>query len=152
MTRLNLIAKTSLLAILTGGLFLSACAPWPQKAVLNTSEMTEADDNIVDSLMGPSVLSIYLNKTLQSIKGDTVSYADVYVCKSFKRDSVLGDTVIILDTQLRTRISGEPYIYWTGLRKGKRLKACKIAVPENQLDKLKKYPYKYAQVTLITYD
>jgi hypothetical protein len=87
-----------------------------------------------------------------SLKGDSAPYADVYVCKSFKRDSVLGDTIIILDTQLRKEISGDPNTYWIGLQKTKNRKACKIVVPSDRLSKIRKYPYKYAQVTLITDD
>lgn len=119
---------------------------------LNTAEMTEADDSIIDSSMGPSFISAYLCEIKGGSKDDSIPCADVYVCKSFKRDSILGDTVIILDTRLRKEISGNPDIYWTGLQKAKNHRVCKIAVPPDQLSKIKKYPYKYAQVTLITDD
>ncbi|WP_413669564.1 hypothetical protein ACEN9X_06185 [Mucilaginibacter sp. Mucisp86] len=124
MQRLSLIVRALLLISLSGGLFLVACNPGAQKAIrvvnLNTSEMIEADGHIVDSVMGASVLSVYLCKALPEVKDDAAPCADVYVCKSFKRDSVLGDTVIIIDTHLRNEISGNPDIYWTGIKKTKR--------------------------------
>ncbi|MDB5150686.1 MAG: hypothetical protein JWQ57_4706 [Mucilaginibacter sp.] len=114
--------------------------------------MIEADDDIIDSTMGSALISAYLCKIKSNSSDDSIPYADVYVCKSFKRDSVLGDTIIILDTRLGKEISGDPNIYWTGLQKAKRWKACKIAVLRDQLSKIRKYPYMYAQVTLITDD
>ena len=153
--RLNLITTAaSLLIILTAGLLLTGCDTWNvnEFVSLNTVKMAEADDSIIDSTMGPALLSAYLCKVRSNSNEDSIPYADVYVCKSFKHDSILGDTVIIFDTQLRKEISGNPDIYWTGIQKAKRWKACKIAVPSDQLGKIRKYPYMYAQVTLITDD
>lgn len=154
--RLNWITGTLLLVVLAGGMFITACTPKEEKVNgivnLNTAEMVEANDDIIDSAMGPAVLSVYLCKIKRSQKDDSIPYVDVYVCKSFKRDSVLGDTVIILDTQLRKEISGNPDIYWTGIQRAKKWKTCKIVVPAGQLNKIRKYQYRYAKVTLVTDD
>jgi hypothetical protein len=149
-----IITAASLLIILTAGLLLTGCDTWNvnEFVTLNTAKMAESDDNIIDSTMGPALISAYLCKIKSNSNDDPIPYADVYVCKSFKRDSILGDTVIILDTQLRKEISGNPDIYWTGLQKAKSWKACKIPVPLDQLSRIRKYPYMYAQVTLITDD
>ncbi len=119
---------------------------------MNTAEMVEAGDDIIDPTMGPTLISTYLYKIKSNLNDDSIPYADVYVCKSFKRDSVLGDTIIILDTQLRKEILGNPDRYWIGLQKAKSRKVCKIFVSSNQLSRIRKYPYKYARVTLITDD
>ncbi|WP_114940187.1 hypothetical protein [Mucilaginibacter endophyticus] len=151
----NLVSTVvALLIILVAGLLLAGCDTRKVNkfVTLNTTKMVEADDNIIDSTMGPALISAYLCKITNNLSEDSIPYADVYVCKSFKRDAILGDTVIILDTQLRKEISGNPNIYWTGIKKTKKLKACKIAVPQDQLSKLQKYTYKYARVTLVTDD
>jgi hypothetical protein len=153
---LKLISRTLLLVVLAVGVFLNSCTPKAENVSgivhLNTAEMIEADDSIIDSTMGPGLVSAYLCEIKSNSNNDSIPYADVYVCKSFKRDSILGDTVIILDTQLRKEISGDPNIYWTGLQKAKNQRVCKIAISPDQLSKIKKYPYKYARLTLITDD
>lgn len=156
MHRVNLIAGKLILVILIGVMLIAACTSKDEKVNgvvnLNTARMIEADDSILDSTMGPALISAYLCKVKGELKDDSIPYADVYVCKSFKRDSVLGDTVIILDTRLRKEISGEPNIYSTGIQKAKKRETCKVAIPPAQLSKIRKYRYKYAQVTLITDD
>jgi hypothetical protein len=132
---------------------VTGCMGDVESVNLNTAEMIEADDSMIDPHgMGPGVIAAYLYDTTKSSSGDTIPAVDVFVCKSFKRDSVLGDTILILDTHLRKKISGDPDIYWVGIQIAKRWKTCKVAVPPDQLNKIRKYPYRYAQVTLVTDD
>jgi len=122
---------------------------------LNTDSMREAGNGVVDSTMGPAIVSIFpCNKT--NTINDTIPWANVFVCKSFtKTDSLSGDTIILLldiNTQKDFQEIKDPAIYWAGIKQTRKFNKCKILIPANEVDKLKKMRYKYSDVKLITDD
>lgn len=122
---------------------------------LNTGNMIEAGKEIVDSTMGPALISIYYCNE-ENIISDTIPWADAYVCQIYnKKDTLHIDTAVILDIRTSKKSHRLKYSlnsYWTGLKEARSFKACRIMIPEDQRLKFKKYLYKYAGVTLWTDD
>ncbi|MEO3404126.1 hypothetical protein AAFN85_09495 [Mucilaginibacter sp. CAU 1740] len=154
---LNFTTRLLLSVIFTSMTFVMACNQPEEKEYasisLNTAKMIEADSNLVDtSFNGPGVLAAYLHDTTKRAKNDTVPAVDVFICISHKRDTVLGDTIVIFDTQLCGKIPINIENYWTQLHYTKQWRNCEVPVSAKELGNIKRYKYKYANVTLITDD
>jgi hypothetical protein len=146
-----------LLFALIGVILIAACDSFYKESSykivqLDTKDMVEADDSLMDERNGPAALYAYLSKENQSSATDSIPYVDVFVCRSHKRDSIAGDTIIILDRELKPAVPLTGNEYWTGELPAVKRNACKITIPAGQLRVLRKYKYKYARVTLITDD
>ncbi|QEM07916.1 hypothetical protein DIU31_032060 [Mucilaginibacter rubeus] len=154
---LNFNTRLLLLAILTNVMLITGCSSSDKKEYaaisLNTAQMIEADSSVIDtSFNGPGILAAYLHDTTKRSQNDTIPAVDVFICKSHKRDTALGDTIVIFDTQLRGEIPASITNYWTNLHYTKNWRNCEVAVSANELSTIKKYKYKYAKVTLVTDD
>lgn len=120
---------------------------------LKTNLMVEADDSILDSTMGPSLIRIFpCNRAGKT--NSQVPCADVFLCKLHNRtNALLTDTIMVLDTG---KTASEPPTnldyYWTGLKRSAKFEQCKISVPAEFENQMKRYKYKYASVTLVTDD
>ena len=120
---------------------------------LNTKNMKEADNSIIDSTMGPAVIEAY-----PAIKSNTINngmpWADIFVCvKVNGTDTSKTDTILLLDTRTgKNNDLGDVTKYWTGIKPAPRLNKCWILIPENLAKRFQTYPYKYCDVRLITDD
>ncbi len=159
---LNFNTRLLLLVILTNVMLITACSSSDEKEYaaislntvnLNTEKMTEADSSVIDtSMMGPGLIAAYLHDTTKRAKNDTIPAVDVFICISHKRDTALGDTIVIFDTQLRGKIPISVTNYWTNLHYTKNWKNCEVPISAEGLSVIKKYKYKYARVMLVTDD
>jgi len=137
------------------GLIIYNAFPHPPQPVvfyLNTGGMIEADNTVVDSTNGPTIIHSYPCKK-NSNTSSGVPWADLFLCRSVKKDTLHPDTVLILDTRLQhTNGDFERDDFWTGVKPTIKLNACRVLLPENEIKRLIKYKYKYGQVFLITDD
>ncbi|MBS1526183.1 MAG: hypothetical protein JST19_11070 [Bacteroidetes bacterium] len=122
---------------------------------LDTNTMKEAGDSILNTFNGPAVEKLF-PAGHQNKKADTVPWADAYLCSDFdKANLISGDTlVLVLDMQINDKLDKiqHPNDYWTSLKKAPKFKKCKIVIPADQLNRLKRARYKFAHVTLVTDD
>jgi len=120
----------------------------PKVVYLDLDSMREASNDIIDTLHGPSVEKIF-PANHQNTKSGSIPWADTYLCHSFSNaDSLSGDTLILLlDTKTDNSLYKieEPDEYWTGLKKASRFRKCRIVVPEEQLERIKRARYKYTK-------
>ena len=123
-------------------------------SVLNTESMREVDKRNADSTMRPAVIAIYLaGKSNASSNG--TPWADVFVCATANRlDTLKTDTILLLDTRTGKNFGnlGDVAKYWIEIKSAKKLNQCRILIPENEVKKLKTYPYWYCNVQLVTDD
>jgi len=142
-----------LLPLIIYSSFLTGCSSKfnSKEICLNTDNMKEAEDGIINSQQGNAVIDAYICEK-KNLKNDTIPWADVFVCKFYNNTSV-ADTVILIDTQLRKVEPERDYdIYWIELEPTQKLKKCKVLIPRSQADYIRKHKYRYASVTLVTDD
>jgi len=125
-------------------------APKPVLVYLNTDSMKEAVNVVVDSVMGgPSIKAVYPCEETNK-PGDTVPWADVFICRSYnKADSLSGDTLIVyLDTRTTDdfKVRDDINEFQAGIKPSARFGKCRVMIPTNQIDSLKHYRYKYGEV------
>jgi hypothetical protein len=120
---------------------------------LNTSKMTEASDTLIYSTTGISVINIF-PADKGNAANDQIPNANAFLCRRIdQKKTSLTDTIILLDTTRRElNHIGDVSSYWLSLQHTTRFKQCKVNIPVKLEDKLKRYQYKYAGVTLVTDD
>ena len=148
---LIVVAGFSFIGLIIGGAF-----PQHESKIaiyLNTKNMQEADNRIIDSTMGPAVIEAYPAIKSNAINNG-VPWTDMFVCvKVNSTDTSKTDTILLLDT--RTGINddlSDVTKYWTGIKPAPRLNQCRILIPEKLAKRVQTYPYKYCDVRLITDD
>ena len=119
---------------------------------LNIDSLREASDGVTDSTNRLSIVGIFPSQT-RNIGNEAIPWADVYVCKSFnKKDSLSGDTAIILidvTTKGYSKNTENVDHYRPDIIAEKKHNKCKVLIPANQIDSLKKFRYKFGNVKLI---
>jgi hypothetical protein len=144
---------TFIVSIVFSSCYYKSSQPKFKEFYLNTDSLKSASNEFINGEYGNAVIAAYLCDK-KNIRGDSVPWADVFVCKFFKDVTYLKtDTVVFFDTCLRKSNSGTNYsIYWADVKPAQKLKKCKIFIPLNQLNNIKRFKYKYGSVSLVTDD
>ena len=127
--------------------------PQPKLFYLNVDSMQMVTAPVVDTAgERPVVLSIFPCDE-HNAGGGVIPWADLYVCRGYnKNDSLSGDTALLfIDIHIK---SGLPDIkeigrYGADIKIGQRFKKCRVMVPANQIDNIRRLRYRFAQVTLV---
>ncbi|PTQ95694.1 hypothetical protein C8P68_105202 [Mucilaginibacter yixingensis] len=122
----------------------------PTVVSLNTSRMRAIYQSENDTIpkMGAFLIKPFLCRRSQSRFNDTL-WADAYLCAVY-RDSTRtqADTVLVLDTDLQPALPDNPENFYITIDKTPVLPHCRIVVPKNFRDSVKRYPYRYGRVGL----
>jgi len=122
--------------------------------VLHTNNMNEADGSTLDSLNGPAVIAAHFAGK-SSDNNKSTPLADIFICVSRNNaDTSKTDTILLLDTRL-LHGSGDldkPENFWTGVKPSKKLKECRVLIPEGLIKSVGSYKYRYGMVQLVTDD
>lgn len=123
----------------------------PTTVHLNTSRMRAIYQSEKDTISryGDGLLRAFLCK--KSHKHTDTLWADAYLC-SFYRDTTQThpDTVLVLDTDLQTALPDNLQDWGIMICKAPVFPHCKIVVPKNFKDSLKRYPFRYGRVEFWT--
>jgi len=125
----------------------------PQLFYLNVDSMQMAAGHVTDSTaQRPEVVSVFPCDK-KNAGNEVIPWADLYVCKSYnKSDSLSGDTALVfIDIHTKLGLHGikNSDHYGAGIKTEQSFKKCRVMVPANQIDNIREYRYKFAQVTLI---
>jgi len=130
--------------------------PQPQLFYLNTDSMQMASSHVTDSASRQlQVVSIFPCNT-KNAAGKAIPWADLYVCRSYnKADSLSGDTAqLFIDVHTNSDLNNikDPDHYGIDIKTSQNFKKCMVMVPANQISAIRKYRYRFAQVTLVDDD
>ncbi|MVN89978.1 hypothetical protein GO816_02460 [Mucilaginibacter sp. HME9299] len=98
-------------------------------------------------MQSPKPLPVILNAWLYSKKSTSTNIPSVntYLCQTAE-----GDTVIILDASLKNlNINFSSTKPWAEVKPKKRYESCETAVPKDELSRIMKMKYKYAELTVV---
>jgi hypothetical protein len=127
--------------------------PKPQQFYLDLDSMQMAVGQVTNSPgQRPQVVAIF-SCDMKNTSSEVIPWADLYVCRSYnKSDSLSGDTAIVfIDTHTKSDLHDIKNIdhYGVGIKMAQGFKKCRIMVPANQIDNIRKCRYRFAQVTLV---
>jgi len=121
--------------------------PKDEVVYLDTRHMQELDDKNLD-WGSVELINAYLCK--QTNKKDTAAlWADAFVYVSHSGVNLKPDTVVILDTSLMKKLPKniDSFTLDSTDTIKKSIPRCRIIIPSNMPERLKKYKYKYAELT-----
>ena len=127
--------------------------PQPKLFYLNVDSMQMAAGHVPGSTdQRPVVISIF-SCGKKNASDEAIPWADLYVCKSYnKSDSLSGDTALVfIDIHTKSGIDNIKDInhYGASVKTGQTFKKCKVMLPADQINNIRRYKYKFAQVTLV---
>jgi hypothetical protein len=127
--------------------------PQPQLFYLDVDSMQMAAGPVTDSTgQRPVVVSIF-PCNMKNASGEAIPWADLYVCRSYNSsDSLSGDTALVfIDIHTKNDLHELKNIdhYGTDIKITQKFKKCRVMIPAGEIDKIRKYRYRFARVTLV---
>jgi hypothetical protein len=120
---------------------------------LNLDSMQMAAGHVTDSPGKRPVVASIFPCDERNTGDEVIPWADLYVCGSYnKSDSLSGDTALVfIDVNTKSGLHELKNIdhYGADIKIAQKFKKCRVMIPAGQIDKIRKYRYRFARVTLV---